>query len=454
MQTLIASQAADSGGTTAVSMFYLLIQIHNIRQLQKIKQPYMTSVERSILNLLESRGARHVRADGGDALFLFTGGQTTETKNLVDAVFSAYRYLVSRRDDLMGFLLLLEATAEEDHEAVLRGMRTKLRTAELDEALLVGESAAPGLESQLRMHWSNGYWVVDERNVRAPTKLGEAAEFCRHPQIHQQVVDALGTYWDDDWKPGVLLLHGPRMSGKRQNLSYALERLGGEEGRSSYIELNPGVRRQSVISPLVNSLRGWELGEVPIHLSARERPSWAERIGLLESLLGQRGDHLCPDSLQRDFLLAYGLFVQAFVRRMEALLIPAVLVCYNVQAYQTDTLEILGSVFERFLPSQAFIPILVSQKPYLPPELRDFPYRKLRIPAIDDAVTDELSRRFLDESPGGPKPPEWIRERTGGNIVSMFYLFHVQTRAGLKETEAADVPPELRTVWGVICGSG
>ncbi|HUX14346.1 MAG TPA: hypothetical protein VMW87_15055, partial [Spirochaetia bacterium] len=158
--------------------------------------------------------------------------------------------------------------------------------------------------------------------------------------------------------------------------------------------------------------------------------------------------------LQRDFLLAYGLFVQSFVRRMEALLVPAVLVCYDVQAYETDTIQILGSLFERFLPSQMFLPVLVSQKPYLPPELRDFPYRKLRIPAIDDAVIDELSRRFLNESPGGARPAEWIRERTGGNIVSMFYLFHVQTRPDLKETDATDVPPELRTVWSAICGLG
>ncbi|HUX13826.1 MAG TPA: hypothetical protein VMW87_12420, partial [Spirochaetia bacterium] len=260
-------------------MFYLLIQIHNIRQLQKIKQPYMTSVERSILNLLESRGARHLPADGGDALFLFASGQTTESKNLVDAVFSAYRYLVSRRDDLMGFLLLLDVGTGEDDESVLRRMRTQLRSVDIDEALLVGENAAPGLESLLRMHWSSGHWIVDERNEREPTKLGEAAEFCRHPQIYQQVTDTIGTYWDEDWEPGVLLLHGPRMSGKRQNLSYALEQLGGEAEISGFVELIPGIRRNSVITPLVNSLRGCELGEVPVHLSARERSSWTERVG-------------------------------------------------------------------------------------------------------------------------------------------------------------------------------
>ena len=65
-------------GKATVSMFYLLVEIHNVRQLQKIKQSYMSSVERSLLNLLESRGARHVREDGGDHLFLFSESQGSE----------------------------------------------------------------------------------------------------------------------------------------------------------------------------------------------------------------------------------------------------------------------------------------------------------------------------------------------------------------------------------------
>ncbi len=441
-------------GKATVSMFYLLVEIHNVRQLQKIKQSYMSSVERSLLNLLESRGARHVREDGGDHLFLFSESQGSEPAALVDAAFSTYRFLMSHRDDLMGFLLLLDAPESEEDEVVLRRMRAQVRTVDLDEALLVGETAAPGFESLLKMHWSGGHWVVDDRVERTPSQLGESAAFCRHPQICKPVMETLEQFWDENWEPGIVLIHGPRFSGKRQALSYALEQIARDEGGPLYIDVHPGVRRESVIAPLVNSLRGWDLAEVSAHLRAVERPSWEARTGLIEMLLDQRSAALCPDSLQRDFLIAYGLFVQSFVRRMDSLLLPAVMVCDDSQDYQTETIEILGGLFERFLSSEVFLPVLVSQKPYLPPELRDFPYHKLRIPSIDDAAIAELSRRYLEGSPGGVREPGWIRERCGGNISSMFFLFYRLQKSREGEDGQQPVPEGLGSAWAVVSGLG
>lgn len=435
-------------------MYYLLVEIHNVRQLQKIKQSYMISVERSLLNLLESRGGQHVRDDGGDHLFLFSESQASDPAALVDAVFSTYRFLMSHREDLMGFLLLLDAPESTEDEVVLRRMRAQIRTVDLDEALLVGETAAPGLESLLKMHWSSGNWVVDERHERAPSQLGEAAAFCRHPQICKPVMETLEQYWDENWEPGIVLLHGPRFSGKRHSLSYALEQIAGEEGRPRYIDVHPGVRRESAIAPLVNSLRGVDLGEVPVCLTALERPSWESRVGLIEMLLDQRAAALCPDFLQRDFLIAYALFIQSFVRRMDDLLMPAVMVCDDIQDYQTETIEILGGMFGRYLPSEVFLPVLVSQKPYLPPELRDFPYRKLRVPTLEEAAIAELSRRYLEGSPGGVREPAWIKERCGGNISSMFFLFYRLQKSPEAQDGPQPVPEGLGSAWAVVSALG
>ncbi|WP_455383362.1 hypothetical protein, partial [Salinispira pacifica] len=319
--------------------------------------------------------------------------------------------------------------------------------------LLASETAAPGLESLLKMHWSNGYWIIDDRYERQTSDLGEAASFCRQPQIYGPVVETLSQYWDENWQPGIVLVHGPRFSGKRHNLAYAAEQIANFDGRPLYIELYSGVRRRSVISPLVNSLRGWDLGEVPGDLTALERPSWEERVGLLDLLLDRQEISYCPDSIQRDFLLAYGLFVQSFVRRMGDRLLPAIMVCDDSHAYATETLEILSGLFERFLPTHLFLPVLVSQKPYLPPELRDFPYRKLRIPSAEEPVTGELSRRYLEGSPGGVRSPDWIRERTGGNIAAMFHLFHLLQRTG-EEGPVEGIPAEIMTLFRIASGLG
>ncbi|WP_455382952.1 hypothetical protein, partial [Salinispira pacifica] len=134
-------------------MFYLLVEVHNVRQLQKIKQSYMTSLERGLLNLLESRGARYVREDAGDYLFRFPEAQSGDPAALVDAVFAALRFLASHREDLMGFLLFLDLLDGSEEEVALRRMRSQVRSVDLDESLLASETAAPGLESLLKMHW-------------------------------------------------------------------------------------------------------------------------------------------------------------------------------------------------------------------------------------------------------------------------------------------------------------
>ncbi len=461
-----------------MSTFYLFVEIHDVRQIQKIKPAFIGSVERNLLSLLESRGLVPVHSEAGLYFLVFHHTQTPSLAELIDASFSAHRFLITHRDDLTGFLLYLHVSEDADHEAVLRTVRSRVLSVDIEEPLILSDEAATVLENFVRVQRNRGFWIAEDQAFQEPSLLGEAATFCRHPVISKPLQAAVEQFWDDDWEPGILLVHGPRLSGKRHNFLHVVEGLVGAGLSDPYLDVFPGSRRRGPYAPLLNSASRWNLSEVPIHLSRHERSSWDERHGLLESILGSADPRFCPDTFERDLQILYGLLVQSFVRRMDNLLLPAFMACDAVQSYSSGTLEVLAMLFKQFLPSHVFMPVLLSEKPYLPPELRDFPYRKLRVPTLSDAKIQDMSSQFVTGTVASHRSTVAIREESGGRIGSIFYLFYnlrrgaessadlpEGTSAHTAETERAgdsssdseilrsgQVPPALLQPWLLISG--
>ena len=448
-----------------MSTLYLFAQIHNLRQLHKIKPELMGSIERSLFGLLTSRGldavqsdslgagtasgtgygdggrSEPVRIDPGQYLFSFHLSREKDPGSFVDAIFAARRLLSSHRDELMGFVLYIDSSPADSAESVLRTAKRQLLLVDMEEALLVSEESAQDLQPFMRMRHGRNLWIVDDQAARTLAPIGEAAQFCRHPEIYTPLLETLDAYWSETWEPGLLFIHGSATSGMSQNLQYCIERTLGAEQQNSYLSLYPSFLSHAPFAPFLSSMSRWDLDSVPVHLSRNERISWNERIGVIKAMLGEAGRDYCADSSDRDLLMMYGLFTQSFVRRMEELLLPAILVCTDLHQFSQQSVRFIATLCDRLLSSQVLLPVVLSQNAQLPEELRNFPHVNVEVTGLSDGAIDELSSRFLADFPAERRSVEYIRSRSNGNIESMFCLFHnLRVEKQLGEDAASDIP--------------
>ena len=448
-----------------MSTLYLFAQIHNVRQLNKIKPELMGSIERSLLGLLTSRGLEAVRGDSlragagsafggleggraepihiepGQHLFSFRVSREKDPGSFVDAIFAARRLLNSHRDELMGFVLYIDSSPVDSVESVLREVKRQLLSVDMEEALLVSEASAQELQPFMRMRHGRNLWIVDDQAARTLPPIGEAAQFCRHPEIFEPMLETLDAYWSDAWEPGLVFIHGAATSGMSQNLQFCIEKTLGMEQQSSCLSLYPSFLSHAPYAPFLNSMNNWDLDSVPVYLSRNERISWNERIGVIKAMLGEAGRDYCADSSDRDLLMMYGLFTQSFVRRMEELLLPAMLVCTDLHRFSQQSVRFIATLCDRFLSSQVLLPVTLSQNAQLPDELRNFPHVKVDVAGLSNAAVDELGGRFLADFPAEQRSVDYIRSRSDGNIESMFYLFYnLRVEKQLGEDAPADVP--------------
>ena len=229
----------------------------------------------------------------------------------------------------------------------------------------------------------------------------------------ERCLDLLARRLNDGDSRTVLFLHGPEGAGKTALLAECARRLGCT-GPAAPLRAYALFRRRTPLHPFLNSLDAGFLSEVPALLTGVERGVWEDLGGILTGIASPRGVGAVPDRIVTDFFLAYRLLARAWARRAARALVPAILVCEDVESWHPEAREAAMTLIDDLLAEPSVIVVVTSTLEALPAELAELETAALPVQPLGRREIRSFARALF---PGLELPEavvRRIRKRSGG----------------------------------------
>ena len=410
-------------------MIYALVRIDFFPQLETVNPQLCERIGRALQRASQECGLPERLARGGS--FLYGDGQKSglAPQRALDFSFRVSALLLQQGEELSGFNLLLADRPEAPGEEVGAALERTLLRVEGEERIWL-EDGCRGLFADLVELAPQGeHWYLPRPVLKTAASGGALRAVWLRERVASRFADGLGLSLDRVRRDGVLLVVDPLEADRRLAMETLLERLAGSAGRQPIPRLTTLFRRRSGLHPFLNSLDPVLLEETPRWLTPVEQAVWAEMGGILPSLQ-QGGQGMCPDHLETEFYLAYHLYLLAYVRRMESKLVPAVFVAEGFDTWHPAALRALCLLLQDLSLHPAFLPVLVSARAELPPELQTLHLRRFTVRPMGRAEVQETVSTLY---PGLeiPRPAlAQIRRACGGRLVPLVHYLDYLRRMG------------------------
>ncbi|MFO7849420.1 MAG: tetratricopeptide repeat protein, partial [Spirochaetia bacterium] len=143
-------------------------------------------------------------------------------------------------------------------------------------------------------------------------------------------------------KRGVFLLRGSKGSGKHTVVYTILRDIRGESSHLPWLEFSPGAISFRGVTPLLSGIDIEFAQKISSFLGPRERTLWERLVPLLRGRL---------DSIEEnDGILLLDLYISGYIRYMESMLFPPVILCFNIDSMARPTAEIVCMLMKRRFP--------------------------------------------------------------------------------------------------------
>jgi tetratricopeptide (TPR) repeat protein len=360
-------------------MYYLLIEINSYAQLQRLSSSVVEVVTGGLRRVVEAQGGRHFSSGSGQFVYAFGQDDEFEPFDLVNGGFLCYEFLESHAAELRGFSVLMERCTETSTEAVLRELRSLLYAVPTDQGLWIGAVAYREFSAYLDLKATGtDLWLVAGRKGGAVGRVRRPDSFWIRPEPAARLFDALEPFLNGTTADRFLLVYGPTHTGKRENVEYVLSEVAGKSAYSDWVVLSPApAPGPAALLPVINALRNPLFSRVPRYLSRSAQESWRDVSPVLAGASAVGTSTSRPDRLTTDVLIGFELFLRAYSRSMAERLLPPVVICEGLHAYEEPTVEILEHVFTSMLPSRSLIPICLSRKAGIFRELSVIPHTQV-----------------------------------------------------------------------------
>jgi tetratricopeptide (TPR) repeat protein len=465
-------------------MLYLLVSIAHYRQLAKIDQELIGSIESGIGTVCARHGLPWQRLEDGSAAIPLGPEDKTDPRQALEVAFPIAAVLEEKKEELYGYQLLLAVLEELPPAAAVRQLKRLLAGCEEDGELWIEAGAIGLFAGVVDTRRAGELWKVTERVLPREAVQVERALAWVQERVVFQASQALSGQLEGKREGRGLYLFGPVSQDRRGVVDALQERLAGTAAVRRFPRLYALFQRRSALHPFLNSLDPAFLPNVAHYLKPHERAVWDSLSDLLSYLrppvrrppraaplspgrpsavlgwqegwpeeLALRGKpagappaghavtkpgELWPDHLAEDFLLSYQLYLIAYFRMLEENFLPAVLICEDIDSYHSATLRTLAVILKDCAQLPSFLPIFSSAEREVPEILTALnPFRL----AVRPLRLAEMGRLAAEQYPGLRVPrQDWLRIRLAarGKPVSFQHCLLTCERRGLIQPEEGE----------------
>ncbi len=385
-------------------MLGVLVELNGLTQLAKLDQSLIGTEQRQLLthlNLSEESFSRE-----GNCFYFQFPYRKEESSLIWSGIQRLFRYLLSRREEYQGFLMVADKLSKlplEEGFKRMKDMRLPMRS--MDSLYLTPRASEsfPVLKGIAR----EGDFLVlrgEERSLIVAESPGN--RFAQRDKLIEGIRQRIIPRIDEEPYQGLYHFHGPRGIGKLWNLKRAL----GEMQKNDVpIPLFSGDPEEA--SPWGELLGAFDpnfLGELHHHLLPRERAAWDARSFLRPFSVADAG--------RSDSLIYIRLYLIAYRRACEEVMIPPFIIIRNPGLFGDEAVRILIDLLEEEQEPR-LIPLIITEEPELPEPWRAFPCQRMRIsPLSPGEIRDRLEDAYLKDI-----SPEIVRDKTQGEL---FLLHH------------------------------
>ncbi|MFW6261097.1 MAG: hypothetical protein ACOC6J_05895, partial [Spirochaetota bacterium] len=424
-------------------MYTLAVEIHGLRQLERLQGELIGDLRRRIIAVVEVQGGAFAVEQGGLWVFRFERAQPDDRQGVLDALAQTTALLAARENELAGWSVVLDYIDLPPAEAAER-IHTALLPVYEDDAAWLGEAAHSLLAHHLQVDPEPAVrttlYRISGMTGATSEEVGSAIEYARNERAVDAVIDELVP---DQLVGRMLLLVGDDPLALRVNARAALEQLAGSSAAVGLLEAEEDGRHP--YAPLESIFRALDAHETPFWLNEAERGSWDERSALIEALITPGGPVVLPDAFATDLLIALESYLLAYVRRAADAIVPPVLLCHAVDRWPSQAVDALVRTVSR-LPAPEHQPGLMlvgtSSRSLAGAGISELVERTVRLPRRTVSELRELS--------GAPANWERIMRLTRGKSASVVhYLTNAQHWDSLTDGELAEID-EADLAWRVV----
>jgi len=373
-------------------MYTLAVEIHGLRQLERLQRDLIADVRRRVIAVVEVQGGAFTLEQGSLWVFRFERAQPDDRKGVLEALEQTTALLSARENELAGWGVVLDYIDAPAPEAAARIQAALLPVYE-DDAAWLGEAAHPLLAHHLDVAAepapSTKLFRISGTKGGGGEEVGSAIEYARNTRAVDSLLDALVP---DELVGRMLLVVGDDPLALRVNARAALEQLAGSSPAVRWLEAEADA--EHAYAPLSSIFSSLDVHETPFWLNDAERGSWEERSALIEALLSSGGPVVLPDALATDLLIALEGYLLAYVRRAAEAVVTPVLLCHNVDRWPAQATDALVRTISR-LPVPEHRPALMlvgtSSRSLSAAGLSELVARTVRLPRRTASELAELS---------------------------------------------------------------
>lgn len=427
-------------------MYTLAVEIHGIRQLQRLTPDLVGELRRQVIATVEVQGGTFALTANALLVFRFERARPNDHVGVVESLTQVTALLKGRESELMGWSLYLDYL-QLPEEALGNALRDAMRWLPKDDEVWLGESAETLLGHFVTLEPQEGmvpvFRLIGEANDSAALSAN-----VEQIALSPSVVDQMLTSFDpNELDGGAVVFHGDDPTNIRVNLDNALSTLFGDAATVGWLVFDP-LLEVGPLSPLTTCLSDLALHETPFWLTATERESWARRTSVVDMARSGHTQMVVPEALVADFLMSLELLIVAYVRRATESLAPPVLVCHDPERWSARSLDAVTGIASRLLAGDsAARPLLIvtSRSVSVPASLDSLVRDRIRIPRIAlTSLTEKISGLLGDREWRSVNWERLARLSKGRCDSVVHYAVNAShwdhlTDAELAEVDAADL---------------
>lgn len=373
-------------------MFYLHVEITNYKQLKKIRplliEPLVEKIDEIILS---TGGEKHERLDG---LYCFFSTFRETSLTLIQNSFKILNLLNELEDKLYGYSLIISDSDWND-EVLESKIRSYIYQIPRVNSIWIYEDNKKLFNKHVNTSITKGMSRVIEQKDEAPGTEERLDRFCSRDAHIESIIDAVEQINDSVYKNALVHISGDKFTGKEYNLNKALLVLT-QDDSVPVLFLN-SLNSENPLDPFLWSINNDIETNVSQYLDNGELDLWRSMSSEMALFTNSWGAQQCSDFATKDFYFLYKLYIKAYIKiRKEKSLLPLI-VCKNMDKWNKESLKILNSIFQSFVPELGLIPICISSDSSWIEDIEKIQSRTIHFkPYSLDELGDKISLAFPD----------------------------------------------------------
>ncbi len=346
-------------------MVFVLVEIDCFNALRKIDPVLTARLVSDLDKILKSKVCVSKKITGS----VFTYGYVLDLpdiKGFFSHVREAYEYLLSIKDDLRGFTVLIDQSEGVLSKIQERNTVRKIYEIWENESLCVSYEAYDLFAEMSEYIKFDTFYKVFSADTVTVGDEENLTEFLAKTEEMEKLLDTFEPLLNNE-KRGLFFYYSNELSGIPY-IAYSISALLEGDVVFPWLFLFPEDHDYSQVYPFVRCSGKDNFGFVSSFLNGTEKNVWDQFVPLLS---------VSDISLyEEDAIIIFRLYLAAYSRFLENKNLPFIVYLLDVDRFNERTLEIIAGILEEFLEDQAVIPFLFSHTPDVPACFHNFPVVK------------------------------------------------------------------------------